>query len=175
MKRSHARTPPAPLGARVIPIQGRPHRIEVRVAPVRRSRLVRLNGTVWLLLAQKERRPTAELLAAWLRNEARRIIEARVAQLAALHGFRYRSVFIRAQRTRWGSCSSLGNLSFNYRLVLVPPEVLDYVILHELTHLEVPNHSPRFWATLARLCPDYLARLRWLRRQERTLMEWLPF
>lgn len=153
-----------------IPFQGRPHRIEVRRAPVRHSCVVHANGTIWVLLAPAERRRPGDLLEGWLRARARRIIRARVGELAALHGFRYGRVFVRAQRTRWGSCSSRGNLSFNFRLVLVPPEVLDYVILHELAHLRIPDHSPRFWRLVEALCPDYRARRRWLRMRERYLM-----
>lgn len=162
-------SPEAPR-ADVIPFRGRPHRVEVRLAPLRRSRVVHADGTIWVLLAPAERRRPRDLLEAWLRQQARRVIVARVAQLARLHDFRYRRVFVRAQRTRWGSCSNRGNLSFNFRLIMVPPEVLDYVICHELAHLRVPDHSARFWREVERLCPDYRARRRWLRMRERCLM-----
>ena len=132
--------------------------------------MVHANGTIWVLLAAAERRRPRELLRAWFRLQARKAIVARVAELAKLHNFRYRRVFVRAQRTRWGSCSSRGNLSFNFRLVMVPPEVLDYVILHELAHLRVPDHSPRFWKEVESLCPDYRSRRQWLRMRERYLM-----
>jgi len=155
----------------VLPLRGLPHRVEVRVAPLGRSRVVRADGTIWVLMAPGERRGPDELLGAWLRAEARRVIVARVAELAERHRFRYGRIFVRAQRTRWGSCSSRGNLSFNFRLILVPPEILDYVILHELAHLRVPNHSARFWRLVETLCPDYRSRLRWLRLRERRLMQ----
>ncbi|WP_324716047.1 SprT family zinc-dependent metalloprotease [Carboxydochorda subterranea] len=152
-------------------LEGRPHRIEVRVAPVRHTQVIHVNGALWVLLSGTERRSPEAVLETWLRERARAVIYRRLADLAGRHGFRYRRVFIRDQRTRWGSCSNRGNLSFNFRLIMAPPEVLDYVILHELVHLREPNHSARFWAALARLCPDYRERRRWLRRSERQLMD----
>lgn len=167
--RTAGREPPA-----VLPLQGEPHRLEVRAAPLRASRIVHIDGVIWVLLGEGERRGTGELLGGWMRVLARRVILQRLQELAARHGYRYRRVFIRNQRTRWGSCSTRGSLSFNFRLVMAPPEVLDYVILHELVHLEVPNHSARFWARLAALCPGFRDHRRWLRRQERYLMNVIP-
>jgi predicted metal-dependent hydrolase len=71
---------------------------------------------------------------------------------------------IRGQRTRWASCSAQGAMSFNWRLLLAPAAVLDYVVWHEVCHLEVMDHSPRFWTLLASRCPDYRAHAAWLRR-----------
>ena len=150
--------------------RGEPHRVRVRVAPVRTSRIYVAGGTIWLLLSPGEGRDAESLLVDWLKAQARRIIPARVRELAACHGFTYRRIFIRSQRTRWGTCSSRANLSFNFRLVLAPPEVLDYVIIHELAHLRVPDHSPRFWRLVARLCPGYARWRQWLRRHERLLL-----
>jgi predicted metal-dependent hydrolase len=76
---------------------------------------------------------------------------------------------VRAQRTRWGSCSRRGGLSFNWRLVQAPPEVLDYVVVHELAHIVHPNHSTAFWMLVHAHCPDYPAHKRWLRRHSALL------
>ena len=82
----------------------------------------------------------------------------------------YSALTIRAQRTRWASCSRNGAMSFNWRLLLAPEPVLDYVVWHEVCHLEVMDHSPRFWALLGRRCPDYREQARWLRRHGATLV-----
>ena len=88
-----------------------------------------------------------------------------VAERAARRlGLGYRRITIRDQRTRWGSCSTRGTLSFNWRLVLAPPEVLEYVVVHELCHLAEPSHSRRFWSLLESARPGYRAEKDWLRR-----------
>jgi hypothetical protein len=92
-------------------------------------------------------------------TEARRRAEcelpARLRELAAAHGFRVRRVAIRDQRSRWGSCSPTGDISLNWRLVLMPAAVRDYVLLHELAHLRVANHSRKFWRLLGEVCPGW--------------------
>lgn len=90
------------------------------------------------------------------RTVARVLIEARVRELATEHGFRYRNISIRNQRTRFGSCSRSGNLSFHYRIAFFSPEERDYVIFHELCHLRHFDHSPAFWQEVARFVPDYV-------------------
>jgi len=82
----------------------------------------------------------------------------------------YSSLTIRAQRTRWASCSRTGAMSFNWRLLLAPEEVLDYVVWHEVCHLEVLDHSPRFWRLLASRRPGYREQVRWLRVHGATLV-----
>lgn len=86
------------------------------------------------------------------------VLKHRVDYYAALLGVDYHRITIRDQKTRWGSCSSLGNLNFNWRLSLLPAELLDYVVVHELAHRLEMNHSRRFWAHVARILPDYQER-----------------
>lgn len=81
-------------------------------------------------------------------NYARNRLVNRLEKLAGRYGFRYNRVFIRAQKTRWGSCSAKNNISLNVRLVLLPVELMDYVILHELVHTRIKSHSPAFWKKL---------------------------
>src|SRR5262245_60956256 len=100
----------------------------------------------------------------------RGVILDRVAYWSERMDARYRRVFIKNQRTLWGSCSARGNLNFNRRLVHAPLEVLDYVVIHELAHLTEMNHSKRFWAIVERWCPDYKQRRRWLRECGGALM-----
>ena len=98
-----------------------------------------------------------------LRRLAARELPARVLELAALHGCAVLRVSVRNQRTRWGSCSRKGAISLNWRLVQVPESVRDYIVLHELMHLREMNHSPRYWAHVAAVCPDYMESEAWLR------------
>lgn len=97
--------------------------------------------------------------------EARRLVLERLAHFAPRAGVEYKKVFIKNSRSRWGSCSQLGNLNFNYRVVRLPPAVLDYVVVHELCHLIHFNHSRVFWGEVEKLVPNW----RELRRQLRTV------
>ena len=99
----------------------------------------------------------------WYRRAARAEVEPRLERAAAALGVTYRAISIRDQRTRWGSCSSTGAMSFNWRLLLGPEDVLDYVVWHEACHLVVMDHSPRFWGLLAEHLPGYDEQRRWLR------------
>jgi hypothetical protein len=115
--------------------------------------------------------PRARLvLEGWYRAQARLFLSERTAQLAAQHGFTFQRVRITSARTRWGSCSSRGAISYPWRLVMAPPEVIDYVILHELSHLKVRNHSKHFWDTVRALCPDYARQREWLKKNGRLLV-----
>ncbi len=114
--------------------------------------------------------PQARLaLERWYRRAARREIATRLDSATAAAGLRYRDLAIRGQRTRWASCSATGRMSFNWRLLLAPPRVLDYVVWHEVCHLEIMDHSARFWALLERRWPDYRADRDWLREFGPTL------
>ena len=103
-------------------------------------------------------------LERFYRRAARAEIAARLDAATARAGSRYSALMIRGQRTRWASCSSEGGMSFNWRLLLAPAEILDYVVEHEVCHLEVMDHSPRFWALLESRSPDWRAHAAWLRR-----------
>jgi len=104
-----------------------------------------------------------QLTEAEARARVRRTASAIAAAEAAALGVRLERIRVAGQRTRWGSCSSRGTLSFNWRLALAPPEVLDYVVVHEVCHLREPNHSTRFWRLVAERRPGYATRRAWLR------------
>ena len=113
-----------------------------------------------LLVPDGDARPAIER---WYRRTARAEIGPRLDEAVAALGARYTKLTIREQRTRWGSCSTTGAMSFNWRLLLGPEDVLDYVVWHEACHLVVMDHSRRFWSLLARHRPGYRAPQRWLR------------
>lgn len=103
-------------------------------------------------------------LERWYRKRARVEVAARLDAAVRRAGTRYTRLTIRSQRTRWASCSSTGAMSFNWRLLLAPEPILDYVVEHEVAHLEVLDHSPRFWRLLGSRCPEYREHERWLKR-----------
>ena len=109
-------------------------------------------------------------LERFYRRSAQSEVAARLDAACASVGSSYSRLSIRSQRTRWASCSRAGAMSFNWRLLLAPEPVLDYVIWHEVCHLEVMDHSPRFWGLVAERCPDWRAHMRWLRRHGATLV-----
>lgn len=104
-----------------------------------------------------------------MRQLARERLVPRLHDLAAQHGLTVSRVTIRNQRSRWGSCSRAKAIALNFRLVQMPPDVCDYVLIHELMHLRQQNHGPRFWALVEHACPDYREAERWLRVQGRCL------
>ncbi|HTA37368.1 MAG TPA: SprT family zinc-dependent metalloprotease [Solirubrobacteraceae bacterium] len=120
-----------------------------------------------LLVPEGDARPALER---YYRRAARAEIAPRLDRASALAGTPYRGLSIRAQRTRWASCSANGAMSFNWRLLLAPPRVLDYVVWHEICHLQVLDHSPRYWALLERWWPDYREDRDWLRLNGATLV-----
>jgi predicted metal-dependent hydrolase len=120
-----------------------------------------------LLVPAGDARPALER---WYRRAARREVAARLDAATAAVGARYTRLTIRGQRSRWASCSPDGAMSFNWRLLLAPSAVLDYVVWHEVCHLDVMDHSPRFWALLAERLPDYRTHQAWLRRNGATLV-----
>jgi predicted metal-dependent hydrolase len=119
-------------------------------------------GRITLTCGLEARTPTHRSLENWLRKQARAAIEQQVAALAKRLRRSYGSVYVMGQRTKWGNCSALGNLSFNWRLVMAPEYVLKYIVTHEMVHLAVPDHSPKFWLTVQSLFPETERARRWL-------------
>lgn len=151
----------APLPEQII-FLGAAHAVRVTVVPGQRES-VRHDGQAFIVAVPDER-AARSTLEAWLREAARLAVATRVERRAAEMGLTYGRVAIRDQKTRWGSCSRAGNLNFNWRLLLAPPAVLDYVVVHELAHRVEMNHSARFWRVVARHCPEMNEHRGWLRR-----------
>lgn len=103
-------------------------------------------------------------------DAAKEYFPKRVAYFHQFTGGTYSRITIRDQKTRWGSCSSKGTLSFNWRLMLAPPAILDYVVVHELCHLRHMDHSPAFWQAVGEVFPDYASARKWLRKHGQELV-----
>lgn len=103
------------------------------------------------------------VLKQWYVAQFAKQLESKVTAYSKKMGVSPGRVSIREQRTRWGSCSSRGNLNFNWKLVMAPVEVLDYVVIHELCHMKELNHSSNFWALVGKVCPDYKNYRKWLK------------
>lgn len=128
-----------------------------------RNSILRLETT--RLVMSSDLLPNAEaVLQDFLSNHLNLTLSLRLPYFTDLIGKAPAKVRLSKARTRWGSCSSNGNIAFNWRLAMAPPEIVDYIIVHELAHLKHPNHSRAFWAEVARILPDYKARKRWLRQ-----------
>ncbi len=137
------------------------------IIPRQRPTVV-FTGTAFMLA--KTALPGApEAFVRWYKQQALLLLFERVLTLSKEYGFKYQKLRISSARTRWGSCSSLGTLSFTYRLVMAPMQVVDYVVLHELVHTQVRNHSKTFWDRLGKLMPDYKQRLAWLKKNGKFL------
>ncbi|MFT4048939.1 MAG: SprT family zinc-dependent metalloprotease [Solirubrobacterales bacterium] len=124
---------------------------------------------LWVRVPDGRRETVAVALERWYRRQAKEIFTGRLDACAERNGTSYERVAIRDQKTRWGSCSTSGTISFNWRLLLAPEAVLDYVVEHEAAHIEVRDHSPRFWALMDVRVPDWRDSRLWLKRHGQTL------
>ncbi|CCO08009.1 M48 family metallopeptidase [Desulforamulus hydrothermalis] len=122
-----------------------------------------VDDKIIVMLPQNLQDRLTQVLENWLRQQARTIIMERVELAVKKMNITYNQVFIKDQKTRWGSCSNRGNLNFNYRLVMAPLPVIDYIVVHELAHLVEMNHSKKFWALVESICPDYRVHRQWLK------------
>ncbi|MFI5263265.1 MAG: M48 family metallopeptidase [Candidatus Kapaibacterium sp.] len=110
-----------------------------------------------------------KVLQQWYLEKARELYTIRIHNLSTEHEFTYHKLTLRNQKTRWGSCSKRKNISLNWKLIKTPISVIDYVILHELTHTQYFDHSKSFWHKLEQVCPDYKQALAWLKQYGRYL------
>jgi predicted metal-dependent hydrolase len=148
-----------------VPFLGRELFLRVSVEPGRvRDHVARRGDVLHVKVGQPGPEPIRAALERWYRKRARIEVAARLDAATRRAGTEYTRLTIRSQRTRWASCSSNGAMSFNWRLLLAPEPILDYVVEHEVAHLEVLDHSPRFWRLLGSRCPEYREHERWLKR-----------
>lgn len=147
----------------IVPVRGAPHpvvwRNDARAVP----EIAPHPDGGMMILAGGDPRHVPRRVQELLRREAMRDLERAVQRYATALGVRARSITLRDQRTRWGSCASSGRLNFSWRLIMAPPAVLDYLAAHEVCHLREMNHSDRFWALVYKLCPGTDAAEAWLK------------
>lgn len=137
---------------------------------IEKRRSNRIGENIHLAEHLVERTSLKDQLEKCLKDKARSIIEEKIEQYSNEISGNYEKIYIRDQETRWGSCSGRDNLSFNWRLVLAPEHVLEYVVVHELVHIEEKNHSEKFWSRVRDLYPEYKESNKWLSEKSSQLV-----
>ncbi len=176
MRQRRAQSPPRTYKeGEIFFIRGAPHALKLCQEPqLRRPRARQAEGALIVaasdLATLADKRNIQQAVENFYRQLAHAYLPPRVDELAALHGFQYNRLYIKNQKTRWGSCSAKRNINLNLRLMMAPAAAIDYVILHELCHLRQLNHSPAFWALLESCCPDYQHWRAWFKQQGATLI-----
>lgn len=148
------------------PYLGEPHEVVVEV----RSAADVVDQTLRLAEHNVERTSVKRALEALYRRKARERFEDRADHYAAEMGIEYDRIEVRNQKTKWGSCSTSGTIGLNWRLMMAPPEIIDYVVIHELAHLQEPNHSDVFWSLVEQYEPEYAEYADWLDRNSTRLI-----
>lgn len=134
-------------------------RVDQWLAP---NKVVLEDGAISITCGPAPRMPASRSLENWLRRQARASIEKHLADIAKRVKRTPNRVYVMGQRTKWGNCSALGNLSINWRLIMAPDYVLRYIVTHEMVHLAIPDHSQRFWLTVQSICPNADRARQWL-------------
>jgi predicted metal-dependent hydrolase len=149
---------------------------ELRLKVIRDStNSIAREGNILVIKAGAAVDPVNEVLRKWYREQAEKYLCERADVLSRFHTIPYNRVTVRGQRTRWGSCSRRGNLSLNWKLMILPPEVVDYVVIHELLHTVEMNHSKKFWKLVEERCPVWREHEKRLKETGIALAEELPF
>jgi predicted metal-dependent hydrolase len=128
------------------------------------ARITHQAGGIYIVGDVQDRVRLWKSLENWMRRQARAAIEQEIARLSKLLRRAPNVIYVMGQRTKWGNCSALGNLSFNWRLIMAPEYVLRYVVTHEMVHLAIADHSPKFWLAVQSLCPETERARQWLIR-----------
>jgi predicted metal-dependent hydrolase len=166
--------PPLPAAGRKlksgdsVPYLGRRLKVIERFSP-RSPESVTLKATRIVVNAGSQDGRLNELVKGWYRLQAEKLLAKRTGELCRALGVTCNRLSVREAKTRWGSCSQKGNLSLNWKLIMAPEAVIDYVIIHELSHLKELNHSKKFWSLVAARCPQWRKHKRWLRDHEAEL------
>lgn len=149
--------------------RGRPYPVEVRVEPGSTSKVEVQEDRLVVVVPPALEGNDSAVLERWLRQMARLLIHQRLRVMNEKLKLPFNRVFIKGQKTRWGSCSQQRNLNFNWRLVMAPLPVMDYIVAHELAHLVEMNHSKKFWAVVEQIYPGYREQRAWLKKNGKML------
>ncbi|HOG51107.1 MAG TPA: DUF45 domain-containing protein, partial [Lentisphaeria bacterium] len=134
------------------------------------NKIVLHDKGITLVYGQDSQTPLARTLENWLRKQARECVMRYMIDISKRLNRKPNRIYIMGQRTKWGNCSALGNLSFNWRLSMAPEYVFRYIVTHEMAHLAIPDHSQRFWLTVQSLCPNTDKARQWLVANAHKLM-----
>ncbi|MBR3770328.1 MAG: M48 family metallopeptidase [Lachnospiraceae bacterium] len=148
---------------------GQDYELEVRISDGRAGMVGILENKIVVFSKVVSEEVVEKNLISWYVEQAKIWIPKRVRHFAGQMGERYKNITIKNQKKRWGSCSSDRNLNFNWRLMMMPEEIIDYVVVHELCHLKQMNHSKVFWDEVEKVLPDYKIRKKWLDEQSISL------
>lgn len=153
------------LAPGTILFRGEPKPLRFKVVPGRSggNRVIHDAGGLLVIVGAQSKTLAAKSLEYWFRAQARATISEEIEVLAAKLKKRPGRLYLMSQRTRWGNCSAKGNLSFNWRLMMAPDFVLQYLVTHEVVHLAIPNHAKRYWLAVQSHCPDMEKAKRWLK------------
>ncbi|HVK60578.1 MAG TPA: SprT family zinc-dependent metalloprotease [Bdellovibrionales bacterium] len=142
-------------------------KLRLRIASARKASVRRVGDDIVVETPETlNREKIAKHISSFYEKHGRELITSRVEHFSKSMNLKYSKLSFRSQKTRWGSCSSKGGLSFNWRLAIAPPEVIDYVVVHELAHLVHYDHSPKFWALVETQIPEYRRTKGWLRKNQ---------
>ena len=123
---------------------------------------VRIVGNL-IRISCKKKVKMKSIFLSWLKDKSKDYLKRRVSELSESIKINFQSVFVKTYKARWGCCNSNSEIFLNWKLILLPKRIIDYVIIHELTHILVPNHSKKFWFTVAQLDPNYIEKKNWLK------------
>lgn len=161
---------PPPLGtSKIVVYRGRKVDLKIKNVACSTPKVKLQNNSINVIMPKDSGYSVKEVLSEWLKERALLFFSRRVEYFASKLRLKYGCIYVRNQKTRWGSCSSKGTLSFNWRLLFAPPEILDYVVVHEVCHLKYNDHSNRFWHLVSTLFPNYQKCRTWLKENGLTL------
>ncbi len=155
---------PPPLGtSKVVVYRGRKVDLKIKNVACPNPKVKLENNSINVIMPKDSEYSVKEVLSEWLKERALLFFSRRVEYFAGKLRLKYGCINVKDQKTRWGSCSSRGTLSFNWRLLFAPPEILDYVVVHEVCHLKYHDHSDRFWHLVSTIFPNFQKSRLWLK------------